>query len=194
MTRSGPLLRVSPSRAELAVGRRGAAALVQPADEIAFEDASPTRREFNDRRPFAERDQTLERTPSEAGDRSGLIVGVDGERGLPAPHCRVTAFVPGQACRTSRQDAHPPVGMRNDVCLGRRVSQTSKPLRFRNEAPSFPKRSPFTSLASVESLPCAIRTRTPRASGRQGAASQASIGSRSRPQHPRLRLWEACHR
>ena len=115
MTRSGPLLRVKDSRAELAVGGRGAAALVQPADEIAFEDASPARREFNDRRSFAECDQTLQRTASEAGDRGGLIVGVDGERGLPAPHRGVTAFVPGQACRASRQDAHPPVGMRNDA-------------------------------------------------------------------------------
>ena len=95
--------------------RRGAAALVQPGDEIAFEDASPTRRELNDGRSLVERDQTLERAASEAGDRGSLIVGVDGERGLPAPRCGTTAFVPGQACRTSRQDAHPPVGMRNDV-------------------------------------------------------------------------------
>ena len=132
MTRSGPLLRVKDSRAELAVGGRGAAALVQPADEIAFEDASPARREFNDRRSFAERDQTLQRTASEAGDRGGLIVGVDGERGLPAPHRGVTAFVPGQACRASRQDAHPPVGMRNDahVVTGRAaVSEHRSTLR-----------------------------------------------------------------
>ena len=45
--------------------RSGAAALVQPGDEIAFEDASPARREFNDGRSFAERDQTLERTARE---------------------------------------------------------------------------------------------------------------------------------
>jgi hypothetical protein len=75
---AAPLLRVNRSRAELAVGRRGAAALVQPADEIAFEDASPARREFNDRRSFAKRDQTFERPASEAGDRGGLIVSVYG--------------------------------------------------------------------------------------------------------------------
>jgi hypothetical protein len=46
---------------------------------------------------MAERDQTLERAASEAGDRGGLIVGVDGERGLPAPRCGVTAFVSGEA-------------------------------------------------------------------------------------------------
>ena len=33
---------------------------------------------------FAERDQTLERAASEAGDRGSLIVRVDSERGLPA--------------------------------------------------------------------------------------------------------------
>jgi hypothetical protein len=32
------------------VNRSGAAALVQPGDEIAFEDASPARRDFNDGR------------------------------------------------------------------------------------------------------------------------------------------------
>ena len=138
MTRSAPSSSRESFTRRARVGRRGAAALVQPADEIAFEDASPARREFNDGRSFAERDQTLERTASEAGDRGGLIVGVDGERGLPAPRCGVTAFVPRQAGRTSRQDAHPPVGMRNDMCLGRRVSQTLKP-------PSCRTRSPFVS-------------------------------------------------
>lgn len=62
----------------LGTGACAAAALVQPSDQIAFEDASPARREFKDRRSFAKRNQTLERPASEAGDPGGLIVSVDG--------------------------------------------------------------------------------------------------------------------
>jgi hypothetical protein len=125
---------------------------VQPTDQIAFEYASPARREFNDGRPFADCNQTLDRSPSEACDRGNLIEGVDGECGLTAPRCRVTAFVPGQACRTSRQDAHPPVGTRKYTtvdgtrsCL-RDGSYCTEPAQYCTEPARY---CPFTSLLSV---------------------------------------------
>jgi hypothetical protein len=55
-----------------------ATATPEPIPKIGRKNASPARREFNDGWSVAERDQTLERAASEAGDRSGLIVGVDG--------------------------------------------------------------------------------------------------------------------
>src|SRR5262249_42598849 len=101
-------------RAGLAVTRRCATMLAQPIDEIAFEDASPARRELNDGRPFPKRDQTLECAASEAGDRGGLIVGVDDEPVFPRPRCAVRTSVLSSACRTLRQAAHPSIGMRNN--------------------------------------------------------------------------------
>ena len=141
----------SPSAIKRSSVRR-ATATPEPIPKIGCKNASPPRREFNDGRSFAERDQTLERTASEAGDRGGLIVGVDGERGLPAPCCGVTAFVPGQACRTSRQDAHPPVGTRKYTtvdgtrsCL-RDGSYCTEPAQYCTEPARY---CPFTSLLSV---------------------------------------------
>jgi hypothetical protein len=78
-------------------GRRGAAALVQPGDEIAFEDASPARRELNDGRAFADRDQTLERTASDVCDFGGFIIGIDDEPVFARPPCALTSCVPSQA-------------------------------------------------------------------------------------------------
>jgi hypothetical protein len=48
-----------------AVGERSSPALVQPTDEIAFEDASRARREFNDGRSFAERGEDGRIEPGE---------------------------------------------------------------------------------------------------------------------------------
>jgi hypothetical protein len=90
-----------------------ATATPEPIPKIGCKNASPARREFNDGRSFAERDQTLERAASEAGDGGSLIVGVDSERGLPAQRCGVTPCVSSEACRTLRQDAHPFVRTRN---------------------------------------------------------------------------------
>lgn len=73
--------------------RRSATAPLKPNPKISFEYASPARREFNDGRSFAERDQTLECPASEARDRGNLIEGVDGERGLPTRRCGVTPRV-----------------------------------------------------------------------------------------------------
>jgi hypothetical protein len=70
-----------------------ATATLEPIPKIGCKNASPARRQLNDGRSFAERDQTLERAASEAGDRGGLIEVVDGERGLPSSRSSVAPFV-----------------------------------------------------------------------------------------------------
>ena len=82
-----------------AVGRGGTAALVQPIDQIAFEDASPARREFNEGRSFADRDQTLQCSAREAGDRGGFVIAVDEEPVFPRPPCDVTPCQSSQSCK-----------------------------------------------------------------------------------------------
>jgi hypothetical protein len=72
--------------------RRDAAVLVQPIDEIFFEDASPARRELNHGWPLAERDQTLERAARDSDEPGDLVVAVDGERRLPSPRCGIAPF------------------------------------------------------------------------------------------------------
>jgi len=73
--------------------RGRATTLLEPNLKIRFEDASPARRQLNDGRSFAERNQTLERAARDAGDRGGIIVAVDGERRFRSPRCGITPFV-----------------------------------------------------------------------------------------------------
>ena len=75
------------------MARRGAAVLVQPIDEIGFEDASPARRQFDDSRPLADNDQTLERTASDASDFGGFIIAEDDEPAFYRPPCALASRV-----------------------------------------------------------------------------------------------------
>jgi hypothetical protein len=56
-----------------------ATATLEPILKVGRKNASPARRQFNDRRSLADLDQTLERAASEAGDRGGFIQAVDDE-------------------------------------------------------------------------------------------------------------------
>jgi hypothetical protein len=76
-------------RAVARLARWRAAATLEPIPKIGCKNASLAGGDFNDGRPLAERNQTLERPASDAGDRGGLIVGVDSERGLSAQRCGV---------------------------------------------------------------------------------------------------------
>jgi hypothetical protein len=73
--------------------RRRATAALKPILQIGCKNASPARRQLNDGRSFAERDQTLERAARDADEPGDLVVAVDDERGLPSPRCGVTPFV-----------------------------------------------------------------------------------------------------
>jgi hypothetical protein len=74
-----------------------ATATPEPIPKIGCKNASPARREFNDGRAFAGRDQTLERTASDVGDFGGFIIGVDDEPVFFRPPCALTSCASSQA-------------------------------------------------------------------------------------------------